>query len=466
MAMGQEVVYHPLRGDGHAVTIASTVPTLRPGDGASGRHLNAIAQEMAAGRATSGAMVTTSGTLIPWAPLRRQVARPSISPWTVYASPDATGDAAWRTVRVHSGTINGHHPQSAAADKYSDDTDYMEDGTTPNAADMDMVLDANSTYYICAVQTRFTTTGSTDRWGIDETYLFFSSDTDADFPGQGEFDDSGNPTSAEKPDVFRNAYYRTIAIITTGSDDIEADDGHDLLILPIVAENLTTDFVKPSRQWEAILTIDDANDPNGAATVTVQDGVDADHAGNILGPYGDKTQADSATQAYEYGTAAHAWLTVTVDVASGSLTDEIAFEDPSSDADPYNTNGDQTAVLVFPLFDIDAEALITPFQDGDISLQGIVIFADAEDTPKDITADESDNGTVPDVARADHTHKLDLTDTGFDGLAGTLTLTVLTGYSAGSYTFTTTDLTIVNGLITAYADGTPIVLSTTECSGT
>ena len=108
---------------------------------------------------------------------RSQMTEPP--PFTVYPSPDATGTAAWRTVRVHAGTINDKNPRTKGDDSFSDDTDLNSDGTA-KAHDMDMVLDAQTDYFVVLVQTR-----KTSDWSVDKTYLFFVED---ETPGTDPFD--------------------------------------------------------------------------------------------------------------------------------------------------------------------------------------------------------------------------------------------------------------------------------------
>ena len=383
-----------------------------------------------------------------------------MSPFKVYQSTDAEGDAAWRTVRVHSGTINGIHPDGDGDTHYSDDTDVDESGDVVTLK-TDMELEADSTYYIVAVQTR-----DTSDWSLADTYLFFVSDAEGPaFPGQSDFDADGLPTDEERSDVFRNAYYRTIGTVITGSDDEAADDYQELTINQLVTSNIETGFAAPDHQWEPVVTVDDPDAPMGDATLTVQSTDDDAHAGDLLEPGGQVQSVDAYSEGYTPETAISGWLQVSITTATGDVTAEVVTEDPSGDIDPYDTT---TAVLVFPLFEMDDAGGLTEHQAGDISLAGLISFADKDDTPKEITPDEGTNGAAENhnAAKDDHSHKLDLTTTGFDGLDGEVNITVVTSYSAGSYTFTTRDLTFKNGLLTANAEGTPIVLSTTECSGT
>lgn len=330
-----------------------------------------------------------------------------LSPWTVYASPDAVGTGAWRTVRVHSGTIDGVHPRSAGDDSFSDDTDL--DGTgKPQAAEMDMELSAGKRYFIVAVQTRLKVdgTGSGKKaWDIDKTFLFFAEATESAFPGQATFDSEGKATTEEQSNIFRNAYYRTIAVVTVGSDTVGAGDYHKLKIVQVVSENIVDGFVKPAHEWEPVITIDDPNDPNGSASIKVQNGTDADHAGNVLGLDGTVTQVDSIEEVYTPQTALSAWLKVSVTVADGSLEAEVVTTDPSAEADPFNTT---TAVLIFPLFKLESSGSVAQYESGDINLQGLLEFADSPDFPYNISPEEGDAGTSKHPAREDHSHKLDL----------------------------------------------------------
>ena len=171
-----------------------------------------------------------------------------MNPWTPYVSPDAgknsdgtPNPAAWRTVRIHGGKIDGVNPRSNGDDSLSDDTD----------------LDASATTYIVAVQTRHVDTVAAveadpeadppveasaghNAGDIISTYLFFTTDTPP-FPGWSA------TLGAEIPDIFRNAFFRTIAKIVTGSeDDPEADGYHRLTIFQGPDAHLTTGFTLPA----------------------------------------------------------------------------------------------------------------------------------------------------------------------------------------------------------------------------
>jgi hypothetical protein len=185
---------------------------------------------------------TPSGTLYETTGSRRSRAvyeQTDMAPWTVYPAPGST----WNTVRVHAGKINDLHPVKWGTNSRSDDT-------ATNATDMDMALDAGKTYFIVAVQTRRTASGEGyNAWDIHRTYLFFTDDAPA-FPG------AAAPEGDDVPDIFRNAYYRTVAKVVVGSDDEEAEDYQQLTITQVLDADLVTSFAPPG-YWEPVVTADD-----------------------------------------------------------------------------------------------------------------------------------------------------------------------------------------------------------------
>ncbi len=219
-------------------------------------------------------------------------------PWKVYASPDATGTAAWRTVRVHAGTINDVHPRTKGAGFYSDDTD-----TT--AASMDMVLDASSTYYIVAVQTRHTANGSGfSIWDMDKTYLYCTKTAPA-FPGHYQ------PAAADVPDIYRNAYFRCVAKAETAADT--GDGAKVLTITQILDANLVAPFTPPAF-WEPVIVVANPDTPGANEWRTAKI-----YAAGFLTPSVAITGIGTA-QTFAAGATGLLWLAYTLDTGTGEAT--------------------------------------------------------------------------------------------------------------------------------------------------
>ena len=160
----------------------------------------------------------------------------TLNPWQIIVSPDAEGTAAWRTVRVHSGTINAVHPKGDGSFNYSDDTDVDENGDAQNC---DIELDASKTTWIVLVQSRGT------EFEIDETHIITSTDT-APFVGYPE------------TDIFRNVTYRVIGKVTTTADT--GNNAKQLTIDQTLTDNLATNYTAPLA-WEPCVMASDIDAP-------------------------------------------------------------------------------------------------------------------------------------------------------------------------------------------------------------
>lgn len=238
-----------------------------------------------------------------------QPAKTTRTPWEVYVSPDAEGSAAWRTVRVHNGTVDGFHPRSADDESFSDDTDVDENGEA-KAPEMDMGLAPNTTYSLVLEMRRHTQDeNGANAWDPFQPFIYFSSESPA-FSGQFALN------GGEVPDIYRNVYFRTIATVKVGSqDDEEAEDYRKLTITQILTDHITTCFVKPTI-WEPVVTVEYAHEPDPTEWRMVK----IFAPGIVSGPQQMGITNIEDWQTLEAGSWRYLWLEFTIDADSGETT--------------------------------------------------------------------------------------------------------------------------------------------------
>jgi hypothetical protein len=161
----------------------------------------------------------------------------SADPWQIMNSPTVglPVASAWRTIQIHSATLNNTHPRKDVSNTYADDT---ETDTTKK----DIVLDASKKYFICVYQTYDTST-----WEILKTAIFIKEDTGSNEPFVGWINDHN---------VFRNVLYYQIGRVETSNDTLKN--------LTITEQTLNSNFeqiVVTPEYWEPIATTTDALSP-------------------------------------------------------------------------------------------------------------------------------------------------------------------------------------------------------------
>ena len=232
----------------------------------------------------------------------------------------------------------------------------------------------------------------------------------------------------------------------------------------------------------------------------------AAHAGSIYNPKG-KSDAyinvDKAWTVYDPTAGQSAWLVVSVDVASMSITSASVVTTDPGNADPYNPT---TAVFVWELFTIQIDGTIKQYLTSDLTLEGNLFFKDTsypEDvkpsnavgtdkyparrdhqhkldltkagswdaipTPADImpsggTPDNKSAGVAAYPARSDHVHDLDLASAGFDGITASRTVTgPPTRPDDAHLSFPQYAMVFTKGLLTSVTTIDPVVLESKQC---